>query len=36
MGEIYEMIIEAGNDQEAEQDTVRKATQADFEAFRRL
>lgn len=35
IGEIFDMIIEAGNDQEDDNDTVRQATQADFDRFKR-
>ena len=35
IGEIFDMIIEAGNDQEDDKDTVRQATQADFDRFKR-
>ena len=35
IGEIFDMVIEAGNDQEDDKDTVRQATQADFDRFKR-
>ncbi len=35
-GEIYDMIYEASNDRTKDEDTVRIATQADFDAFKRM
>lgn len=35
IGEIFEMIIESGNDHE-DYDTVRNATQADIEKLKRM